>query len=170
METRINCLDKLAMLRHFPSKTAVVAEIGKLVDEICADDTEAQLLTDAVLEQFSEWPGPGVLRQAYAEKVASHRAEMTPGGCATCGGTGLRQTCRLHEWLPDGSQRKQVIRPEGTAHEIHQQIWALRLKYQGSKTHEFYDACSEPCSCPRGRHYAERLANRRNQDGPYVRD
>jgi hypothetical protein len=63
------------MLKHFPSKPAVVAEVGKFLDGICADDQEARLLTDDVLEQYSEWCGPSALKQAHADLVIRQRRE-----------------------------------------------------------------------------------------------
>lgn len=55
-------LAKLGMLRFFPTRPEVLAEVGKLLNELCESDAAAQRLTAAALEASGEWPGPLGLR------------------------------------------------------------------------------------------------------------
>lgn len=73
-------LTKLGLLKFFPSRADVVAEVGRLLNEICADDHEAKSLTAAVVARFDEWPGPVTLRGVSHEmrelKEKPNRVEM----------------------------------------------------------------------------------------------
>jgi hypothetical protein len=73
-------LTKLGLLKFFPSRADVVAEVGRLLNEICADDSEAKGLTVTVLNRFDEYPGPLTLRKVSQEirelKERPNRAEM----------------------------------------------------------------------------------------------
>lgn len=65
-------LVKLGMLKFFPARADVTAEVGRLLNEICADDHEAKCLTSAILSQFDEWPGPLTVRTVQ-ETLATER-------------------------------------------------------------------------------------------------
>jgi hypothetical protein len=165
-------LGRLGLLKRFPgSNSRTLAALTDILDEICQDDTELTALVGEIVDRHDEWPGPATLRQIHAEKVVPRRPpEARPEGCEVCGGTGSRQIAKLCE-LSKGMDHLEVIRPEGTAYEIHRQIWDLEEQYRGSKTHLLYTACSEYCSCPLGRYQAKQhaKARRESQSGPYVR-
>jgi hypothetical protein len=78
VETNIQCLDRLGMLKFFPVKQSVVAEIGRFLKGLCQSDDEARRLTDAVLERFSEWPGPAKVKEAYDAMFHSPYRQWQP--------------------------------------------------------------------------------------------
>src|SRR5690349_3706887 len=65
IETQMQCLVRLGMLKFFPTKPAVVAEVGRFLNLICANDDEARRLTDVAIEHYTEWPGPAKLRETH---------------------------------------------------------------------------------------------------------
>lgn len=65
----VECLVKLGMLKFFPVKESVVAEIGKFLNELCCGDQDARKLIAAVLAECSEWPGPARLRDIHGSVV-----------------------------------------------------------------------------------------------------
>jgi hypothetical protein len=133
------------MLKFFPVKPSVVAEIGKLLSELCRDDQEARSLVGVLLENHSEWPGPSRLRQVHAEEIASRRTQDLPDGCALCEGSGFRAGYLVIEHVPEGTERKHVFyRNEVTPAEM----WE---RYGKSPQYDFFDAVAYPCSCPLGR-------------------
>jgi hypothetical protein len=60
-----DCLDKLGMLRFFPTNPRVVAQVARFLNETCKTDEEAVKLISKVIERHSEWPGPSLLRDLY---------------------------------------------------------------------------------------------------------
>jgi hypothetical protein len=60
-----DCLAKLGMLRFFPTNDRVIAEVGRLLNETCKNDSEAVKLTTSIVRNNSEWQGPGGLLDAY---------------------------------------------------------------------------------------------------------
>ena len=79
------CLTRLGMLKFFPVKEGVLAEIGKLLNELCQNDHEAKRLTNAILTQFSEWPGPSKILEVHATEIVPRRVRETgPNGCERC--------------------------------------------------------------------------------------
>ncbi len=143
-----DCLAKLGMLKFFPVKEAVVVEIGRLLNDLCDNDHEARSLTAAVLESFTEWPGPGKVRELHRSEIAARRPqEAQPEGCDLCRG--------MAGWRPvfiviDHSQRpprKQVFRPDRNPWQVRDQLWEQHAK-NGSIS--LYEEIA-PCSCAAGR-------------------
>jgi hypothetical protein len=77
----LDCLNKLSLLKFFPTRNSVLAEIGKLLNSICANDGEARDLVDAICEEHDEWPGPATVRQIYGSVSARKKL---PDGCSLC--------------------------------------------------------------------------------------
>ena len=65
-----DCLARLGMLRFFPTNDRVVAEVGRLLNEICKNDKEVQRLTAAIVDSCSEWPGPSELKAIYSREFS----------------------------------------------------------------------------------------------------
>ena len=150
-QTNIECLGRLGMLRHFPIKDAVVAEIGKLLNELCQNDQEARRLVELLSQDFSEWPGPSAIRRVYAERIRSRQPEDRPEGCELCDGTGFRPAFNVIETLPSRDKRLHVIycaqwrdQPEETK--------KLDRQFKGSATHKLYTAC-RACRCSLGQQH-----------------
>lgn len=60
-----NCLNRLGMLKFFPSRAEVIAEVGRLLNELCPNDAAAVKLTARVLENYAEWPGPKGIKEVH---------------------------------------------------------------------------------------------------------
>jgi hypothetical protein len=148
-QTNLECLGKLGMLRYFPVRESVVAEIGKLLNEICPNDQGAKKLTAAVCEQCDEWPGPAKIREINNAVIASSRpAEVLPDGCENCRPHGYR---RVFKVIERGTGAEQCFYPEGGVNSEWQMERQLSEQYRGSKTHDFYSSVVTPCSCALGR-------------------
>ncbi|MGB7762856.1 MAG: hypothetical protein WBL61_23685 [Bryobacteraceae bacterium] len=107
-------LTRLGMLKFFPVKENVLAEIGKLLNELCRNDHEAKRLTGLVLARWSEWQGPSKLKALFDTEIASQRPrEAQPAGCDKCAGSGLRQVFLTFETIPGAAEEKRVHYPEG---------------------------------------------------------
>jgi hypothetical protein len=65
-----DCLNKLGMLRFFPTSERVIAEVGRLLVETCKNDSEAIKLTASVVRNSSEWPGAAGLVAAYRSEFS----------------------------------------------------------------------------------------------------
>jgi hypothetical protein len=50
-----------------------LVELAQTFEELCPNDDEAVVLTRRVLRDFSEWPGPGALRETW-KSILSERA------------------------------------------------------------------------------------------------
>jgi hypothetical protein len=141
-------LTKLGLLRYFPTKDAVVAEIGRLIGELCFGDQEARQLTAAVCSQCAEWPGPARFREIHQEVVASRRLrESEPEGCGLCV-DGYRTVFQIFERPMRGGAKPEVIEPEGSIGDVMRQ-WNELLARCGSTTHLAYQAV-KPCTCELG--------------------
>jgi hypothetical protein len=68
-QTNLECLAKLGMLRHFPTRDDVLAEIGKFLNELCQNDGEAKRLVAVVCGDCDEWCGPAKLRAIYSSAI-----------------------------------------------------------------------------------------------------
>lgn len=153
-QQNVECLVKLGMLKFFPVKESVVAEIGKLLNELCFGDQEARQLTAAVCAQCAEWPGPARFREIHQEVVASRRLrESEPGGCGLCV-DGYRTVFQIFERPMRGSDKPEVIEPEGSIGDVMRQWNELLARYRGSTTHLAYQAV-KPCTCELGRRRRE---------------
>ena len=147
VQQNAECLTKLGMLKFFPVKESVVAEIGRLLNELCENDHEARRLTGIAVARWSEWPGPNKIKELYASEIASRRPrEVGPEGCGRCSG-GLRPVFQVFEQLADGSEGKQIIYPEGNILRAEQELFK---RFANSKTHRVYTGVLVPCSCPLG--------------------
>jgi hypothetical protein len=82
------CLNRLGMLKHFPVKPAVVAEVGRLLTELCVNDDVADRLVAAVLRDHSEWCGPAKIRELCEQFATSRRESEAVACCEVCLGTG----------------------------------------------------------------------------------
>ena len=103
------------MLSRFPPKENVIAEIGKLLNELCRTDHEARRLTGLVLARWSQWQGPSKLKALFDAEIASQRPrDAQQDGCDKCRDRdGWRQVFVTYEPLPGGGERKQVHYPDG---------------------------------------------------------
>ncbi len=142
------CLGRLGMLKRFPVQERTQVQIGKLLNELCSSDDEAEQLVTRVLDEHSEWPGPSALREMHGQVSNARWAKGRPEGCENCRGRDGRRTVFKIIDLRTGGE--ETILPEGSE----QAVWALRNKlvdqYAGSKTHQFYDSMLTFCSCPAG--------------------
>jgi len=112
IDVQMESLDRLGTLKYFPAKPTVVAAVGKILNELCRDDSEAKRLVDAVLAEFSEWPGPRAIRELHTAEVASRRApDVKPKGCSLCY-DGFRSAYEIHERMPDRTVQKRIVYPE----------------------------------------------------------
>ena len=144
-----DCLAKLGMLKFFPSRESTVAEIGRLLNDLCDNDHEARELTTAVLESLSEWPGPSKVREIYRAEVAPHRPQKAePKGCDLCRGMdGWRRVFTIFTRTHGGPDRKQTFRPDSNPDEFGRE---LRAQYAKSPNHTLYEEIA-PCKCAAGR-------------------
>jgi hypothetical protein len=62
-----DCLDKLGMLRFFPTNPRVIAQVARFLNDLAKNDAVAIKLTSAVVERHAEWPGPSVLKDILWE-------------------------------------------------------------------------------------------------------
>jgi len=155
------CLGRLGMLKRFPAQERVVIQIGKLLNELCASDEEAIAFVSRVLDEHDDWPGPAALRQIHGRVASDRGAATTPIGCDKCK-QGYRRVFKVVE---RGTDRKEIILPEGDAVAIMRQESELQQKYRGSKTHDFYSSGFRFCECPAGKHaeHEYRRATERNE-------
>lgn len=65
----VECLGRLALLRFFPTNSHAVGEAGRLLNEACRSDQEADKLVGDVLRNHDEWPGPSCLRRPAVVKA-----------------------------------------------------------------------------------------------------
>ena len=153
-QQNVECLVKLGMLKFFPVKEGVVAEIGKLLNELCFGDQEARHLTAAVCAQCAEWPGPARFREIHQEAVASRRVrENEPDGCGLCV-DGYRTVFQIFERPMRPGARPELIEPEGSIGDV-TCLWnELLTRYRGSTTHTCYRAV-KLCTCELGRRRRE---------------
>ena len=151
LQQNTECLVKLGMLKFFPVKESVVAEIGKLLNEICFGDQEARQLTAAVCGQCAEWPGPAKIREIHQTAVASHRfREAEPEGCGLCLGMGYRTVFQVY----DERHVRAGLMPIATICEEYgtdgkRQLKEALAQYDWT-THCVYQAV-RPCTCELGR-------------------
>ena len=163
IQQNTECLTRLGMLKFFPVKEAVLAEIGKLLNELCLNNDEAKRLVDAVLIQCGEWPGPAKIREIHTAEVVSHRVRSSPDGCERCRGMyGWRLVFKVTERRPNGADEVRIIYPEGDAHAVFNEEQELRQRYEKSSTHTFGTAVA-PCSCPLGRQRREEQRTREDK-------
>jgi len=135
----VESLNRLATLKHFPTREAVIAEVGRLLNELCQTDGEARHLTSVALKHWSEWGGPGALRKLYQDVIVASRPQ--PAGCDLCDGSGFRPVTHVQDRLPDGSKHSTYIRE-------------VERQHAASKTHEVYLAMAF-CACPLGHQQRE---------------
>jgi hypothetical protein len=155
------CLGRLGMLQRFPAQERVQLQIGKLLNELCANDDEAVAFVSRVLDQHDAWPGPAALRQIHCGVASDRAVASRPDDCDKCK-QGYRSVFKIVE---HSTRREEIIFPEGDALAKMRQESELCKKYRGSKTHDVYTACFQFCECPAGKH-AEREYRRvieRNQ-------
>ena len=159
-QLNVECLSKLGMLKHFPIKESVIAEVGKLLNELCDNDQEARQLIAAVTSQCAEWPGPAKIREIHTAEVALHRIRSSPDGCERCRGMyGWRLVFKVTERQPNSAEQVRIIYPEGDAHAVFNEEQELRQRYEKSSTHTVGTAVA-PCSCPLGRQRREEQRTR----------
>lgn len=73
-KVNIECLTRLGMLRFFPTKEAIIAEIGKYLNQTCDTDHEARAVIEAFVTRYSEWMGPRAL-QDIRDKLRAAKAD-----------------------------------------------------------------------------------------------
>ena len=77
------CVGRLTLLRFFPQNPHAVAELARIIAELCATDAEGARLTDRLLREHDQWPGPLELRRSYWVHIASgkpcERCRRYPG-------------------------------------------------------------------------------------------
>ena len=163
MDVNLECLDRLGILKYFPSKPSVISQIGKMLAELCQNDGEAKQLVSAVLDECSEWPGPKALREIHRSAIAARRPqEYQPDGCELCRMTsGWRPVHTLIERTPGGQERKQVFRPDSDPEGFRRRLYA---QYAKSPNHSLYEAVA-PCSCALGRVRQEQVRKLDEQKG-----
>jgi hypothetical protein len=66
-EKTAECLGRLQLLKWFPLGGHALAELGRILNEICRDDAEASGVVSLILQKHDEWPGPCSIRQAQTE-------------------------------------------------------------------------------------------------------
>ena len=156
-------VSKLEMLKYFPTKPAVVAQVGMMLDDICRTDEEAVKLTAAVLDKFSEWPGPGKVKEIYQAEIASQRPREEQMYCPKCNPhmpvAGWRSGFEV--WAageyPGGSAER--IFPES-----YQQYFKTReeLQKRSQASGVTITELSTFCTCPAGERLADAETRRRN--------
>ncbi len=144
------CLSRLGMLRHFPAKPAVIAEVGRLLNDLCGDDQAADRLTADLLRSNSEWPGPAAVREA-AGRLVSGKAQR-PQECPACGDMqGWRRVANVYDL---DNRTDKIVRGSAGGHITQGEIAALRDQYPSPRW-TVYDTAIEPCPhCEGGRRNA----------------
>lgn len=107
------CVGRMSLLRFFPANPHAIAELARIINDLCVDDAEGERLTDKALLRFDQWPGPVALRAFYWEAVASRK------GCAACGFHGMIDghpcTCSLGRyWRSANSSYRPWVPPQPT--------------------------------------------------------
>ena len=150
IDIQMESLDRLGTLKYFPAKPTVVAAVGKILNELCRDDSEAKRLVDAVLAEFSEWPGPRAIKDLHTAEVASRRApEVEAKGCSLCC-DGFRSAYEIHERMPGRSVHKRIVYPE--PQEI---VSAFQMEQRLANPNTRVYEVSTYCSCDLGRQRLE---------------
>jgi hypothetical protein len=93
------CVGRLTLLRFFPQNAHAVAELARIINELCANDAEGARLTDRVLRLHDQWPGPLELRKCYWMEVAERKP------CDACK--------RYPGWVLSGDRTVQCSCPAG---------------------------------------------------------
>jgi hypothetical protein len=93
------CVGRLTLLRFFPQNAHAVAELARIVNELCASDAEGTRLTDRLLREHDQWPGPLELRRCYWVHISDK------GPCGRCQ--------RYPGWTLDGSDTVPCACPAG---------------------------------------------------------
>jgi len=68
------CVGRLSLLKFFPTNPHAIAELARIINEVCANDTEGARLADRLLREHDQWPGPMELRRSYWVHIASGKA------------------------------------------------------------------------------------------------
>ncbi len=155
-------LGRLALLKRFPGNPNALAALGEMFGELCRNDHEASLLVDALLKQYSEWPGPGAVRQIHNERIIPRRLpEDRPDDCGLCR-SGLRESFEIFERQPGGgSTRRLLVSDTASAFATEQELYK---QYGDSTAVKFY-GCVTPCTCPLGRTRRDEMRRREAEKG-----
>jgi hypothetical protein len=103
LEEAIRICSPLMLLRGFPWQAEALAAVGRLVQSLVRDESEAIWLVDYMIRHHCEWPGPGALREAYTSRYRPLDADAPSGRCEAHGVTGC--------WMcgsPDARTRSRV--------------------------------------------------------------
>ncbi len=137
--------DRLSALRFFPVKAQAVAAIAELLMGICPTEAEVDQLVTIALRRYSEWPGPGKVRELHESEIASKRPRQAqPEGCDLC--RNLSGFKRVLQVVGPEREIENYYPGPGEEYQVEQELWK---RYRGSKTHNVYAAIT-PCSCALG--------------------
>ena len=83
-EKTAECLGRLQLLKWFPPSSYALAELGRILNEICADDTEASAVVRLILEKHDESARPAqhprcTIRSPERKGSGGARAEASGG-------------------------------------------------------------------------------------------
>lgn len=146
--------DALSALKFFPTKSYAIAAVATLLSEVCPTEREAARLVSLALERFSEWPGPGKLRELAAEIASGHSRDAQSAGCEYCrayGLPGFRRAFKLIHRETSGEDRRELVFPDGT--DNFKEEAAIRKRFAGTST-EVYEVAAF-CTCEAGRQRRE---------------
>lgn len=138
------CLARLGMMRGFPIKDAVIAEVAALFVEICDTDDEGLGLVKAVWEQNerNEWPGPRMLYRLAIQTFA---------GCDSCrSGRGHRVVFRVEERQAAGDVKVHEVQSKRDDASREKAFSDLSSRYPASSGHKI-ELQQVPCDCSLGR-------------------
>jgi hypothetical protein len=128
------CVGRLSLIRFFPQNRFAIAELARIVNELCVNDAEGDRLTDEALRRFDEWCGPVALRAFYWERVANRT------GCETCHRYGVLEngrpcTCAMGRYRRNSNdQYRPYVPPRATPDELAASVaWSEELTAQDSE-------------------------------------
>jgi hypothetical protein len=70
-------IGRLSCLKFFPPNPQALAEIARILCEICKDEAELNKLTDFLLANHNEWPGPAALREVAGARRGPRHFDVT---------------------------------------------------------------------------------------------
>lgn len=153
-------LAKLGLLKYFPARDASVAEVGRMLGEICPNDAAATKLVEAALNRFDVWPGPSALKELASE--AAPRQDSPVGCCEVCSATGgYRRAFEVFERLPEGEHKRLIRCDEPRWSGVMAEAKRLAAQYPRPRF-EVYDVLV-PCRCPLGDQRADEMRARAQQ-------
>jgi hypothetical protein len=149
-------LGRLSLLKRSPTSPHALKGLGRILEEICRDDSEARTLVDYTLRRHNEWPGPEEIRHIYRDEIAPRQVpEAESAGCPKCQFKGIRIGYRITTM--GGERLSPVIYTEGPSFREDDRVCErLRNEYAAElRNGGHIGGAAYPCECPKGQQVRE---------------